>query len=293
MTEQQSTVLYDKPAAGIARITLNRPQRGNAQDVQLTYELNDAFMRAAHDRDIAVIILRGSGKHFSAGHDLKDTTHDQVGRDYPITSTWSDIDTETVAGWYGWERETYLDMCRRWRDIPKPTIAQVSGACIGGGLMLAWVCDLIVASDDAIFQDPVVNIGANAVEFFAHTWEIGPRRAKEMLFTTDSWSAEDARAWGMVNRVVTRDKIDEATLSLAEQIASKPRFALKMAKESVNASMDAQGQRQAMDQAFGLHQLCHAQNRQVFGGLLDPSGLPDSIRNDPQVSTLVKGKDKP
>ena len=84
------------------------------------------------------------------------------------------------------EADAYLGLCRKWRDLPKPTIAMVHGGCIAGGLMLAWVCDLIIASEDAFFADPVVRMGIPGVEFFAHPWEVGVRKAKELLFTADA-----------------------------------------------------------------------------------------------------------
>ena len=285
-----STVQYTEPAAGIARIVLDRPAQGNAQDTQMTYDVNGALMRAAHDDAIKVIILGGNGKHFSTGHDLKDHGHDKVVKASARMGVYGDIDTSNVAGYYAWEREVYLDACRRWRSIPKPVIAEVHGACMGGGLMLAWVSDLIIASDDAFFADPVVNIGANGVEFFAHAWELGARKAKEMLFTADRWSAEEAKQWGMVNHVVPRAELEAFTLALAQRIAAKPSFALKMVKESVNASLDSQGQTDAIDKAFLFHQLCHAHNRVEFGGVLDPSGLPETVLKSGELSELVAGR---
>lgn len=289
MDQMPKVVGIEQLSGGVARITLQRPSSGNAQNVEMTYALNDALMAAAHNDAVRVIILTGEGRHFSTGHDLKDLSHDAVGREYPLTSTWGDIDTTSVHGWYGWEREAYLDMCRRWRDIAKPTIAAVQGACMGGGLMLAWACDLIVAAQDAIFADPVVNIGANGVEYFFHPWEIGSRRAKEYLFTAESWDAQQAMDWGMVNRVVPAADLQQAAVDLATKIASKPVFAIKMAKESVNAALACQGQREAVDRAFALHQLCHAHNRVEFGGVLDPSGLPAKIVASGTLSTLVAG----
>jgi enoyl-CoA hydratase len=285
-----STVQYTEPAPGIARIVLDRPAQGNAQDTQMTYDVNGALMRAAHDDAIKVIILGGNGKHFSTGHDLKDHGHDSVVKASARMGVYGDIDTSNVAGYYAWEREVYLDACRRWRSIPKPVIAEVHGACMGGGLMLAWISDLIIASDDAFFADPVVNIGANGVEFFAHAWELGARKAKEMLFTADRWTAEEAKQWGMVNHVVPRAELEAFTLALAQRIAAKPSFALKMVKESVNASLDSQGQTDAVDKAFLFHQLCHAHNRVEFGGVLDPSGLPETVLKSGELSELVAGR---
>lgn len=289
MSEVQSVIGYDIVAPAICRISLDRPSQGNAQDTRMTYDLNAALMQAAHDDSVRVIILAGNGKHFSTGHDLKDQAHDAVVRDRDRMGVYGDIDTATVSGYYAWEREVYLDACRRWRSIPKPMIAAVQGACFGGGLMLAWVCDLIVASDDAFFSDPVVNIGANGVEFFAHAWELGARKAKEMLFTADRWTAQEAHDWGMVNHVVPRAELDGFTLALALKIAAKPAFALKMVKESVNASIESQGQTDAIDKAFLFHQLCHAHNRVEFGSVIDPSGIPETVRKAGGLSKLVGG----
>lgn len=297
MTKAYTKVIYELLDGGIARVSLNSPSNSNAQDVEMIYELNDALMAAAHSSDVRVIILAGVGKHFSAGHDLRSDSFPAVGRDHPLTSTWGDIGLSTIEGWFGWEREMYFDMCKRWRAIAKPTIAQVQGACIAGGLMLVWACDLIIASDDAFFQDPVVNLGMPGVEYFAHVWEIGSRRAKEKLFTADRWSAQDALDWGMINKVVAPGELEEATLTLARRIAEKPSFGLKLAKESVNASVDAQGLPRALDHAFALHHVGHAQNRLKYGTLIDPNGVAESIRRSlpggkfPEIETLRVSQD--
>lgn len=282
-------VLYDDLGGGIARITLNRPAAGNAQNVEMTYALNDAFTRAARDAAVRCIVLCGAGKHFSTGHDLRDTEHDAVGRDYDLTSSWGNVSTGSVEGWLGWEHETYLDMCRRWRSIPKPVIAEVRGGCIAGGLMLAWICDIIVAAEDAFFQDPVVNIGVLGVEYFAHVWELGARKAKELLFTSDRWSAAQARDMGMVNHVVAPADLEGFVLELAGKIAAKPTLAVKLAKEVINASVDMQGLQRSVDLAFAYHQLNHADNRVRFGGVLDPNGLPETVRKHGELSKLVVG----
>lgn len=287
--QEQPIVVLEQLEGGVARILLNRPDKGNAQNVAMTYALDNAFMRAARDDSVKVIILAGIGRHFSTGHDLKDKGFGAVGHDYPVASTWSGIELDTIEGWFGWEREMFLDMCRRWRAIAKPTIAQVQGACLGGGLMLAWICDLIVAADNARFQDPVVNFGVGGVEYIVHAWEMGGRKAKEMLFTADSWTAEEAHEWGMVNRVVPVDALEEMVLDLARRIASKPSFALKLVKEAINGSLDAQGQQLAVDRGFALHQLAHAHNRLRFKGLLDPSGIPEQMKQDTEIPEIIFG----
>ena len=146
------------------------------------------------------------------------------------------------------------------------------GKTIAGGLMLMWVCDLVVASDDATFSDPVVAFGVNGVEYFAHPWEVGVRKAKEMLFTGQSISAAEAHALGMVNHVVPRAELEKFTLDLAARIASRPSMGLKLAKQSVNQAQDAQGFWTALQAAMSLQQLGHSNNAQVHGMLVDPSG---------------------
>lgn len=273
------TVLYEIPAPGVARITQNRPEARNAQNYQLTYDLNAAFDEAAADESVKVIILAGAGPHFSAGHDLRGGGPPLSS--FPTVGTWREFGKKGAEGYMAVEEEIYLGMCRRWRNIPKPTIAQVQGKCIAGGLMLAWVCDLIVASDDAMFSDPVVQMGVCGVEYFAHPWELGARKAKEMLFTADWVTAEEAHRLGMVNHVVPRDELESFTLALAQKIAEKPSFALKLAKEAVNQTLEAQGQWQAMLAVFNLHQLAHAHNQELFGMRIDPTGIPGAVRRNP------------
>lgn len=289
MESNETLVELERLPAGVARIWLNRADKGNAQSVAMTYALNAAFMEAARDDGVRVIVLAARGRHFSTGHDLKDSEFPEVGRGYRATAPVSGIETQTIEGWHALERELFLDMCRRWRAIAKPTIAQVQGACIGGGLMLAWVCDLIVAADNAYFQDPVANFGVGGVEYLTHAWELGARRAKELLFTAERWTAIQAKEWGMVNRVLPLERLEEDVLALAGHIAAKPSFALKLAKEAINGSLDAQGQQLAIDRGFALHQLAHAHNRLKYGGLLDPSGVPAAMRADADIPELIFG----
>jgi enoyl-CoA hydratase len=179
--------------------------------------------------------------------------------------------------------EVYLGMCRRWRELPKPVIAMVQGACIAGGLMLAWVCDLIVAADDAFFADSVVRMGIPGVEYFAHPWVLGPRLAKEVLFTGGRFSAERAFQAGMVNRVVPRADLETATFTLAAEIAAMPPFGLALAKRAVNQCEDLMGLRPGMDSVFGLHHVAHAHNAEVQGNSLaglDARGMKRLARGD-------------
>ena len=265
------TILYEVPALRVARIVLNRVESRNAQDTHLLYELNDAFDRAAQDDTIKVIILAANGPHFSSGHDLRETDHLAHWNEHRRVGTWCGMNCGGAEPTMSREKELFQGLCERWAAIPKPTIAQVHGKCVSGGLMLVWPCDLVIAADDAQFQDNTLEMGIGGVEYFAHPWELGPRKAKELLFTADWLGAVDAQKLGMVNHVVPRAELEARTLALAERIAKKPMFALRLAKEAVNGAMNASGRKIAMDHAFALHQLAHSHNMQVHGMPVDPA----------------------
>src|SRR5579864_8595652 len=250
---KQSTVAYetDTPVRyevrdAVAWVTLNRPRYNNAQNSQMTYALDDAFRRAVDEDAVRVIVLKGEGKHFSAGHDIGTPGRD-VYKSFERRHLYPDhVNKPAAELLYTREHEVYLGMCRRWRDIPKPTIAMVHGACVAGGLMLAWVCDLIIASEDAFFQDPVVRMGIPGVEYFAHGFELPPRVAKEFLMLGQRMTAERAYGFGMVNRVVPRDALEAETRKVAEQLTEMPRMGLALTKQAINHVEDLRGKRTAM-----------------------------------------------
>ena len=261
-------VRYEVDGA-IARVTMNRPEYGNAQNSAMTYALDAAFYQAADDDEVKVIVLAGAGKHFSAGHDIGTPGRDvNTSFERHAGLWWDHVGKAGADARYAREMEVYLGMCRRWREIPKPAIAMVQGACIAGGLMLAWVCDLIVAAEDAFFADPVVRMGIPGVEYFAHPWVLGPRFAKEVLFTGGRFTAQRGYEVGMVNRVVPRAELEAATFALAEEIAAMPPFGLALAKRAVNQCEDQMGLRPGMDSVFGLHHVAHAHNAEVGGDSL-------------------------
>ena len=278
MSDESSFILYDSPEQHVARITLNRPDTANAQNVQFLYELNDAFDRAAWDDDIKVIILAANGKHFSSGHDLREADPDDQVKNYDTVGTICGFGCAGAEAQMSREEEQYLGFSERWRNIAKPTIALVQGKAIAGALMLIWPCDLIIASDDAVFVDPTVSFGVGGVEFFQHAFELPPRKAKEMLFTSDALSANEALQLGMINKIVSRDELEEAGLDMARKITTKSRFALKLTKKAINGSYDAQGREVAMNNAFHLHQLAHTHWLSQYGFVLDPMGLPEATR---------------
>jgi enoyl-CoA hydratase len=136
----------------------------------------------------------------------------------------------------------------------------VQGACVAGGLMLAWTMDLIFAAEGAFFADPVVKMGIPGVEYFAHAHVMSPRLAKEFLFLGERIGAERAAAIGMVNRVFSAEALERETLEIASRIGQMPRFALALTKKAVNQAEDRMGLRDTMDATFALHHLAHAHN---------------------------------
>ena len=240
------TTLLTEQTGAVMKIMANRPDVLNAQSRILLEELDDALISAARDDAVRVIVLAGAGKHFSAGHDLGSPQEMEDQRKSPV---------EGFQGEYRRLSERFFENTMRWRDIAKPTIAQVQGYCIMGGLMIASACDIIVASEDAQFADRAVKWGGAHVQYFSMPWDFGPRKAKELLFTGAFVSAAEAERAGLVNRVVPRQKLEEETMALAQNIAERDPFALKMAKASVNEMQDAQGWRTAMEGAFKNYML--------------------------------------
>jgi enoyl-CoA hydratase len=238
----------------IATITLNRPERRNAQNQPFLEELNAAWEAAAADSEVRVILLRANGPHFSAGHDI---APDAI-KTPELKAIGELMPTHGLLGLHNWEAKYYFGFARRWRDIPKPSIAAVQGACIAGGLLLAWPCDLIVAAENARFSDPVVLMGIGGVEYHGHTWELGPRKAKELLFTAKPIDAREAERRGMVNRVAPTEELDAVSRALALEIAAMHPHALAMAKRAVNQTLDVMGQQAALQSCFDIHQLGHA-----------------------------------
>jgi len=243
-------------------ITLNRPEAANAQSEKVLVELDQAWKAADENSEVKVIVLRATGKHFSAGHDMSGGQSTSLNFEIPLPDAL-----------YDWETRGYLHYAKAWREVPKPSIAAVQGKCIAAGLMLCWPCDLIVAAENAEFSDPVLYMGICGVEYHAHTWEFGARKAKELLFTGGSITAREAERIGMVNKVVPLDDLIPATLELAGRIAQQDSFALRMAKQAVNHTLDIQGFKSAIDACFDMHHYGHTRAALVTGGMPSLAGL--------------------
>ncbi|WP_439569801.1 enoyl-CoA hydratase [Sphingopyxis sp.] len=264
-------IKIENPEEGIRRIVLARPDRANAQNNRLLYDLDKALTDASRDPAVRVILLAAEGRHFSAGHDLAD--FDPHLADVDLRGVWGGFDQPAQEGYMAFEEEAYFGLCWRWRNIPKPLVAEVQGKVIAAGLMLVWICDLVVASEDATFTDPVVGAGFNGVEYFAHPWELGPRKAKEMLFTGQGLTAAAAERAGMVNRVVPRAELEAHCLELARSIAAMPPMGTRLAKMAVNAAQDEQGFYSALRHAMAIQHLAHAQQWALHGVSADPGAF--------------------
>lgn len=289
-TEDQAyeQLIYEEPAPKVARIVMNRPGRRNAQGITMTYELDDAFKRACHDDGINVIILAAAGDHFNAGHDISGEGPRNPPAD-KVAGLWGgDYGGVGWSGAYAREKEIYLEITERWRNAPKPTIAEIQGSVISGGIMLTWMCDLIVCSEDARFRDATAaEMGIPGAEFFQHPYEMSVRQAKEWLMTGGWMSAQDALRRGMVNHVVPREQLTAQTLALAETIAAKNPFTMKLVKQSINYAQDQMGRKASMDHAFHLHQIGHMQAMLAHGAPIDVDSLPPAMRAN--IEKLMSG----
>jgi enoyl-CoA hydratase/carnithine racemase len=291
-------VLYEKLDSGrIARIMLNRPDSRNAQSRGLLVELNDAFLQAEADDDVRVVILGGTGPMFSSGHDLGSKQSREENTPGPTLHPSRTVNGGTRSGAESLmlqEWHYFYDNTRRWRNLRKITIGQAHGDVYAAGLMLLWACDLIVAAEGTRFADVVgTRLGMCGVEYFAHPWEFGPRRAKELLLTGDSVDADEAHRLGMVSKVFPLDTLSDRTLEFAQRIADLPTMTSLLIKEAVNQSVDNMGFYNALNACFTLHELNHSHwawmNDDHYPIAKEDAGIPN-WKEAPPIVPMVKDK---
>jgi enoyl-CoA hydratase len=223
MTDE-ADVLYEVRDR-VATITLNRPSYRNAQSRLLINELDSAFARAADDDDVRVVVLAGSGPSFSAGHDTGTPAEsEEVERRRHAT-----LLEQSARSW-----RLYGETTMRWREVGKPTIARVQGYCVYAGWTIASAMDIIICASDAKFLP-------HLSEFFALPWIVGTRRAKQLLFTAEVLTAEEALEYGMVNEVVPADSLQARTDELAKLIAQNDPGLMRLVKASINGIEDGMG----------------------------------------------------
>ena len=231
MTQRQWTpikeyedILFDF-YAGIARITINRERYRNAFTPQTTAEMGDAFRICREDAKISVVVLTGAGdKAFCSGGDQNVKGRGgYVGKD-------------------GVPRLTVLDVQKQIRSIPKPVIAAVNGYAIGGGHVLQVICDLSIASENAIFGQTGPRVGSFDAGFGASYMArcIGQKKTREIWFLCRQYSAQEALEMGLVNKVVPLDQLEDEVVAWADEIMQHSPLALRMIKAGLNAELDGQ-----------------------------------------------------
>jgi len=251
----------------VARLILNRPRYFNAQSRLLLEEMDDAFARAEADNEVGVIVLSGEGKHFSSGHDLgtPEEVEDRKERGFPTDG----------HGNYLRLRKQLVESALRWRNLQKPTIAMVHGYCIFGGWMIASAMDVIFASEDALFLP-------SHSQYFPVPWDIGARKAKEILFEHRFITAREACTLNFVNRVYPKDKLEEETLAYAGRVAENDPFNLRTCKYSINHMMDAMGFTSEIEAAFQAYFI----NRHM--GYSQPEQLVPPVKSIARVEQALR-----
>jgi enoyl-CoA hydratase len=293
MPDNVTVERYDEGT--VVRILLNRPHTRNAQSRTLLVELNDAMMAAEADDQVRVVILGGAGPMFSSGHDLGSA--EAVAEREPGPAQHPSFREKGGTRVFAERRmlqewHFFFDYTRRWRDLRKITIAQVHGPVFAAGLMLMWACDLIVAAEGTEFADVVgTRLGMCGLEYFAHPWEFGPRKTKELLLTGDSIGVDEAYRLGMVSKVFPGEDLADRTLEFARRIAALPTVTALLIKESVNQTVDNMGFSTALHACFTLHQLNHSHWEGVSNGEFARGtpewGIPD-WRSAPPVVPAVR-----
>jgi enoyl-CoA hydratase len=266
MAQEEPRVRYETRDEGrVAIVSLAREKYRNPLSAQMMAEIEDAFDRANEDADVRVIILRGLGPTFSAGHDLG--SPDQ-------TMTPEEREQESMGNRYPRTRGMDLDPHLRLRSIPKPTIAMVHGHCIYASWMLASAMDLVFAAEDTKFL-------ATNFAYFSVPWDIGARRAKHLMFESRFINAETAMSYGFVQAVYPNDKLEEETVAYASRVAEADPFQLRMIKHSVNQMQDIQG--------FTPHILSSFSDRMVRAANTDaPVTTPNQVPGKRRVYTSVE-----
>jgi enoyl-CoA hydratase len=231
---QNENVTYDTDGP-VAIVTLNRPRYRNAQSWGLLDGVDEAFNLAEADDNVRIIVVRGAGEHFSSGHDLG-TPESIAEREIRGAS-------DEGLDFYQNFRKYNIDYLLKWRNSPKPSISTVRGYCIFAGWMLAAATDLVFADTSARFLPGLV-------EYFTQPWDLGVRKAKELIFESRFIEAEEARDLGFVNRVYAPDDLERETMAYAHRVAENQPLTTRLTKLAINKAQDAQGFTSAVESAF-------------------------------------------
>jgi enoyl-CoA hydratase len=234
------TVIYEKDDK-VARITFNRPERANTQSSQFAYDLDAALHLANRDYDVRVVILKGNGSGYSAGHDFRPDQMAEVFPDY--------LESRERTGtiWKGGSDIFVEPVLRLW-EFPKPTIAQIHGYAIGAGTSYALLTDIRIASEETVFQNPLPQgVGLPGAQTFIEPWVfMNHPRAAEYLFTCQTLTAQEALEFGLLNRVVPLDRLEQEVEEMAARIAVTNVQTLMVLKQGLIRTWELMGMRLGM-----------------------------------------------
>jgi enoyl-CoA hydratase/carnithine racemase len=263
-------IIYEKKD-GIAYITLNRPDKLNAINDAMLEELDAAFAAAEPDLEVKVVVVKGAGRAFSVGQDLSGVGTSEVLPDprKPISRK-KQLEAERRRN-------------RRWEyifNLAKPTIAQVHGYCLGFGCNLAMVCDITIASEDALFGDPSIRMGLlSGMPLWI--WLVGMKKTRELLYSGRYITAAEAEQFSLINKAVPKDKLEEEVFRLAKGISLLPGDGLANCKDGINSVMEARGLGEAWRFTNEMQLVMHQHSRETgefdFFEVRDKKGLKAAI----------------
>ncbi|PWU61064.1 hypothetical protein DLE60_07565 [Micromonospora globispora] len=247
MTAPTAPLLVER-CDGVLWLTLNRPEKHNAQNAEMLELLRDALRDAAQDADLRTVVLRGAGRSFTSGHDLREIV---VNDDYAEAIS-------TAEGRRRWEMRLFVEPVQLIQELPVPTICQVQGSCLAAGLMFAAAADLVVAAEDAVFGSPIISAMAlNDAEVPHFAWRLGERRAKQALWLDERLTADEAKRLGFVNWVVPVDELDAKVRSVVAKLVRIPRETLELSKASFTFMEERRGRRDFAAYHFASHSFSH------------------------------------
>jgi len=274
MKEYRDILTIKRQRHGI--VQLNRPEKMNALSHNLRAELFDALKDFEADPDVKVIIIRGSGRAFSAGYDLSGISETPDDRDYVDRRSGLPNVGPIHPGQGQWPQHLLSGYWIIW-ELAKPVIAQVHGYCLAGGTELASMCDLMFVAEDAIIGYPPVR-AMTSVDILYHPWHMHQRKVRELLYTGDSVTGKEAVELGWANRAYPIDQLAEATEAFAERIANIDSALLQMTKRQINRAYEIMGIRTALAVGGDIQELSRVRpGGGEFGRIAREKGLKAAL----------------